>query len=202
MICNPPSSSADAKPNDAPQTEEDFAEMAGAGLNWVRLPIPFWAIETWGNEPFMARTCWQYILKALLWARKYGLRVNIDLHTIPGSQNGEPLFRIESHRNRETPPPETKRPHCYAFLVTDFPSPSLLGYNHSGKSGDPNVLNGVMGIANAQRALNYIRIFAEFFSQPEYTNLIGIFGIMNEPLQSTIGKDSLTSLYVLIDYRD
>ena len=26
------------------QTEEDFAQIAGAGLNWVRLPIPFWAI--------------------------------------------------------------------------------------------------------------------------------------------------------------
>ena len=54
-----------------------------------------------------------------------------------------------------------------------------------------------MGIANAQRALNYIRIFGEFFAQPEYSNLIGIFGIMNEPLQSVIGKDSLTSLCVL-----
>ena len=54
-----------------------------------------------------------------------------------------------------------------------------------------------MGIANAQRALNYIRIFGEFFAQQEYSNLIGIFGIMNEPLQSTIGKDSLTSLCVL-----
>jgi hypothetical protein len=27
------------------QTEQDFAEIAGAGLNWVRLPIPFWAID-------------------------------------------------------------------------------------------------------------------------------------------------------------
>jgi len=54
-----------------------------------------------------------------------------------------------------------------------------------------------MGIANAQRALNYIRIFGEFFSQPEYSNLVGIFGVMNEPLQSVIGKDSLTSLWVL-----
>lgn len=54
-----------------------------------------------------------------------------------------------------------------------------------------------MGVANAQRALQYIRIFGEFFAQEEYSNLIGIFGIMNEPLQSTIGKDALTSLYVL-----
>ncbi|KAG8916642.1 hypothetical protein FRC01_002947, partial [Tulasnella sp. 417] len=26
-------------------TEEDFAQIAGAGLNWIRLPIPFWAVE-------------------------------------------------------------------------------------------------------------------------------------------------------------
>lgn len=30
----------------------------------------------------------RYILQAFEWARKYGLRINLDLHTIPGSQNG------------------------------------------------------------------------------------------------------------------
>ena len=51
-------------------TEEDIAQIAGAGLNWIRLPIPFWAIEKWDNvgvdttgatvsEPFLARVCWQ-----------------------------------------------------------------------------------------------------------------------------------------------
>lgn len=39
-------------------TERDIAEIAGAGLNWIRLPIPFWAIETWPGEPFLARTSW------------------------------------------------------------------------------------------------------------------------------------------------
>jgi len=41
------------------QTEQDLAEMAGAGLNWIRLPIPFWAIETWPGEPFLAQVCWK-----------------------------------------------------------------------------------------------------------------------------------------------
>lgn len=52
-------------------TEEDIAQIAGAGLNWIRVPIPFWAIEKWDNvgtdpatgaavaEPFLARTCWK-----------------------------------------------------------------------------------------------------------------------------------------------
>jgi glucan 1,3-beta-glucosidase len=68
-------------------TEKDFAEIAGAGLNWVRLPIPYWAIETWDGEPFLEGVAWKYALKAFGWARKYGLRINLDLHAVPGSQN-------------------------------------------------------------------------------------------------------------------
>ncbi|KAL0578127.1 hypothetical protein V5O48_003870 [Marasmius crinis-equi] len=139
------------------QTEQDIAEIAGAGLNWIRLPVPFWAIDVWPGEPFLAQTSWKYILRILGWARKYGIRVKLDLHTIPGSQNG---------------------------------------YNHSGKFGQVNFLYGVMGIANAQRALNYIRIFTEFISQPEYANLVPIFGIVNEALVDQIGKDSLKSFYL------
>ncbi|KAA1087539.1 hypothetical protein PGT21_033305 [Puccinia graminis f. sp. tritici] len=69
-------------------TEQDFAEIASAGLNWVRLPVGWWMIETWGNEPFVAGVSFKYFLKAITWARKYGLRINLDLHAVPGSQNG------------------------------------------------------------------------------------------------------------------
>ncbi|KAH7929557.1 glycoside hydrolase family 5 protein [Leucogyrophana mollusca] len=138
-------------------TEQDIAEIAGAGLNWIRLPIPFWAIEKWDFEPFLEKVCWPYILRVLQWARKYGIRVNLDLHTIPGSQNG---------------------------------------YNHSGKLGMVNFLNGVMGIANAERALNYIRIITEFISEPEWTDVVPVFSIVNEALVSTIGKDQITSFYL------
>jgi len=34
-------------------TEEDFSETAGPGLNWVRIPIGFWAIEAINDEPFL-----------------------------------------------------------------------------------------------------------------------------------------------------
>ncbi|KAF7301888.1 Glycoside hydrolase family 5 protein [Mycena indigotica] len=64
-------------------TEQDFAEMAGAGINFIRIPIPYWAIETWEGEPFLAKTSWKYFLRVLDWARKYGLRVCLDLHTVP-----------------------------------------------------------------------------------------------------------------------
>ncbi|KAJ7232221.1 glycoside hydrolase superfamily [Mycena haematopus] len=73
-------------------TEEDIAQIAGAGLNWLRIPIAFWAIETWAGppflEPFLAKTSWTYFVRVLGWARKYGLRVCLDLHAVPGSQNG------------------------------------------------------------------------------------------------------------------
>lgn len=36
----------------------------------------------------------RYVLRLLGWARKYGLRVNLDLHTAPGSQNGVFSLRI------------------------------------------------------------------------------------------------------------
>ncbi|KAJ7777689.1 glycoside hydrolase family 5 protein [Mycena maculata] len=148
-------------------TEEDIAQIAGAGLNWVRLPIPFWAIATWSDvgtdgsgpvaEPFLEGVAWQYIVRLFGWARKYGIRVNLDLHTIPGSQNG---------------------------------------YNHSGKRGQINFLNGLMGVANAQRALDYIRIIAEFISQPEYQDVVQLFGIVNEARMAVIGRDELTAFYL------
>ncbi|CCO32664.1 putative glucan 1,3-beta-glucosidase D [Rhizoctonia solani AG-1 IB] len=138
-------------------TEEDFAQIAAAGLNWVRIPFPYWAIEVYPGEPFLEKVAWKYFLKAIGWARKYGIRINLDLHTIPGSQNG---------------------------------------YNHSGKLGSINWMHGTMGIANAQRSLNYMRIIAEFVSQPQYRDVVCMFGIVNEAVIATIGQDVIQSFYL------
>lgn len=138
-------------------TEQDFAEIAGAGLNFLRIPIPWWAIEVRDDEPFLARTCWTYFLKAIQWARKYGLRINVDLHAVPGSQNG---------------------------------------WNHSGRLGNTNFLLGPMGYANAQRTLDYIRVIAEFISQPQYSDVVVLFGVLNEPRGSPlIGATQLEGFY-------
>lgn len=99
--------------------------------------------------------CTRYFLKAIKWARKYGIRINLDLHSVPGSQNG---------------------------------------WNHSGRLGTVNLLNGPMGYANAQRTLDYIRILAEFISQPQYKDVVSMFGIMNEPQGPQIGQDALARL--------
>ncbi|KAG8728764.1 hypothetical protein FRC11_010260 [Ceratobasidium sp. 423] len=42
-------------------TEEDFAQIAGAGLNWVRIAIPYWAIEVAPGEPFLEGVAWNYL---------------------------------------------------------------------------------------------------------------------------------------------
>ncbi|KAJ2917012.1 hypothetical protein MD484_g3422, partial [Candolleomyces efflorescens] len=101
-------------------TEKDFADIAAAGLNWVRIPIGFWAIETMNDEPFLVGTSWTYFLKAM---------------------------------------------------------------------------HGVMGIANAQRTLTYLRIFTEFVSQPQYKDVVQIVGIVNEILWATIGQEAVQSFY-------
>ncbi len=65
-------------------TEEDFQAIAEAGLNMVRLPVPYF---TFGDRPPFVE-CVTWIDRAFDWAEKYGLKILLDLHTVPYSQNG------------------------------------------------------------------------------------------------------------------
>ncbi|CAO3582323.1 unnamed protein product [Absidia cylindrospora] len=72
-------------------TEEDFKKIAEMGLNHVRIPVGHWAVrkaDSEDKEPFVPHVSFQYLLRGIQWARKYGLRVMVELHTAPGSQNG------------------------------------------------------------------------------------------------------------------
>ncbi|KAH8174897.1 cellulase (glycosyl hydrolase family 5) domain-containing protein [Sarocladium implicatum] len=69
-------------------TEKDFKQIATAGLDHVRIPFSYWAIETFDDDAYVPRISWRYLLRGIEWARKYGLRVKLDLHGLPGSQNG------------------------------------------------------------------------------------------------------------------
>ncbi|KAI9254464.1 glycoside hydrolase superfamily [Phascolomyces articulosus] len=69
-------------------TEEDFKNMQKMGINHVRIPTGHWAIAPVQGEPFVPNLSWDYLMKGIRWARKYGLRVMVELHTAPGSQNG------------------------------------------------------------------------------------------------------------------
>lgn len=68
-------------------TESDFQQIAAAGLNHVRIPIGYWAFDVSGGEPFIQGQL-PYLQKAISWAQTYGLKVIVDLHGAPGSQNG------------------------------------------------------------------------------------------------------------------
>ncbi|KAL9113846.1 MAG: hypothetical protein Q9227_001980 [Pyrenula ochraceoflavens] len=69
-------------------TEQTFQDIAGAGLDHVRIPFSYWAVTTYEGDPYVPKVSWRYLLRGIEYARKYGLRVNLDLHAVPGSQNG------------------------------------------------------------------------------------------------------------------
>ena len=89
-------------------TEKDFSDIAAAGyvshgestclhivdefvlllsLNHVRVPIGYWAWEVGPGEPYIQGQL-PYLRNAVKWARAHGLKLVIDLHGVPGSQNG------------------------------------------------------------------------------------------------------------------
>ncbi|KZP25282.1 glycoside hydrolase family 5 protein [Athelia psychrophila] len=68
-------------------TESDFEAIAAAGLNHVRLPIGYWAFEVGAGEPYIQGQL-PYLKKAITWAGNHDLKVIVDLHGVPGSQNG------------------------------------------------------------------------------------------------------------------
>lgn len=69
-------------------TEQDFIEIRDAGLDHVRIQYSYWAVKLYEDEPYVSRISWRYLLRAIEYCRKYGLRVNLDLHGLVGSQNG------------------------------------------------------------------------------------------------------------------
>ncbi|KAG0208361.1 hypothetical protein BGX28_000655 [Mortierella sp. GBA30] len=138
-------------------TEATFIRIRDLGLNYVRIPIGYWALGgLTTEEPFVPNLSWTYLLRALEWARKYGIRVMVELHAAPGSQNG---------------------------------------WNHSGRSGAINWINGTDGTANAQRTLSYVQKLATFFSNSDYAHVGPILGLLNEPAGYLIGGDKVKDWY-------
>jgi glucan 1,3-beta-glucosidase len=74
-------------------TITDFKKIRDAGFNVVRIPVGYWAFLDVG-EPYTPGAA-PYLDKAVEWARQTGLKVIIDLHGAPGSQNG---FDHSGHR--------------------------------------------------------------------------------------------------------
>lgn len=136
--------------------EEDFQKIAQMGFNHVRIPTGHWALQVFEGEPFVPHLSWQYLLRGVQWARKYGLRVMVELHTAPGSQNG---------------------------------------WNHSGRSGTVGFLNGTLGDLNAERTTGLVSDMIQFFSKPEWSHVVPIFGVLNEPAMMSIPEAKVRKWY-------
>jgi len=65
-------------------SERDFVRIKSMGLNTVRIPVPFFIFGD--VKPYIG--CIEELDKAFNWAERYGLQILIDLHTVPGGQNG------------------------------------------------------------------------------------------------------------------
>jgi glucan 1,3-beta-glucosidase len=68
-------------------TEADIAQIKAFGFNAVRLPIGYWAFARLPTDPYVFGQE-EYLQKTIEWCRIHGLKLWIDLHGIPGSQNG------------------------------------------------------------------------------------------------------------------
>lgn len=63
---------------------EDFNKIKQSGFNVVRIPVGYWAYDTF-DSPYVSGAN-VYIDAAIDWARSLDLKIMIDLHGAPGSQ--------------------------------------------------------------------------------------------------------------------
>jgi glucan 1,3-beta-glucosidase len=70
-------------------TEDDFKVMASVNVNMIRIPVGYWAfIPTDPNEPYVTTGQKAQIERILGYCVTYNMYAIIDLHGLPGSQNG------------------------------------------------------------------------------------------------------------------
>jgi glucan 1,3-beta-glucosidase len=67
-------------------TEDDVKKLSSWGINSLRIPVGFWAYDN-EKTPYISGAD-AYLEKAIAWARKYRMKVIVDCHGSPGSQNG------------------------------------------------------------------------------------------------------------------
>ena len=63
-------------------TEFDFVWMSQVGIDLVRIPVPYYLF---GTEHHTA--CVEHLDHAFEWAARWGIKILVDLHTVPLSQN-------------------------------------------------------------------------------------------------------------------
>ncbi|HSW66472.1 MAG TPA: glycoside hydrolase family 5 protein [Bacillota bacterium] len=66
-------------------TKQDFVWLAAQGIQAVRLPIGYWVFGD--AAPYQPTS--DYVNSAFAWANETGIKILLDLHGVPGSQNGK-----------------------------------------------------------------------------------------------------------------
>lgn len=71
-------------------TEADIRQVSSLGYNLLRLPIGHWGlIPTTVDEPYVFSSQLQQVERVMQYANDMGLYVVLDIHGLPGSQNGK-----------------------------------------------------------------------------------------------------------------
>ncbi|KAI7151717.1 hypothetical protein KC316_g14929, partial [Hortaea werneckii] len=68
-------------------TRDDLVAIKRAGLNSIRIPLGYWAVDLEDYEPYV-KGQYPYLIRAVQWAQELDLTVFLDIHGAPGSQNG------------------------------------------------------------------------------------------------------------------
>ena len=68
-------------------TQGDVQRLKNYGFNALRIPIGYWAFNN-ENTPYRKGAI-EYMDQAIVWARRIGMKIMIDCHASPGSQNGQ-----------------------------------------------------------------------------------------------------------------
>jgi len=72
-------------------SEDDLQALSSFGISHVRVPVGYWMVMTQDelihyNEPWINGE-WEYLVRGIQWAKKYNLKMAMDLHNAPGGQN-------------------------------------------------------------------------------------------------------------------
>ena len=75
-------------------SESDLQELVTMGISHVRIPVPYWLVDVEPGEPFPPPPAddtigmRKYFKQVMTWCERVGLKVLVDLHGAPMSQNG------------------------------------------------------------------------------------------------------------------
>ncbi|KAH6768339.1 hypothetical protein C2S51_013675 [Perilla frutescens var. frutescens] len=122
--------------------ENDFKFIKKIGLNAVRVPVGWWiAYDPNPPKPFVGGSLLA-LDKAFSWAEKYGIKVIINLHAAPGSQNGweHSASRDGSQEWGKTNHTIQQTIHVIEFLTARYAkSPSLYAVELINEPRSPGV---------------------------------------------------------------